>query len=279
MGNTNRPTLCLGAFVPRYSRILHKATHEKAQIYRFQDPIPGVLTLPRIPLIENLVEDEIPPGSNILVEFDPASQWFAVSIGIAAEWLKRGGGVSYNVASQPPEEVRLQLGKAGLDIKELETEERLRVWDWYTVTLGQKSTEKLAIDSLKAADLSIFFARVQMRTSLDEPGTRLLIQDDISVLDRFNDAKSWVEFELSRDFPDKKMRKLTQIGGLIRGVLDDWVYRRLEASSDAVIDFKLDESGGKVRNLIRVRVMRNLRFDSSWQPVKVNENFELTLEK
>ena len=255
-----------------------KVTHRNSKSLIYLTQV-RALALPKIPLIENLVEGEIPPGSNILVEFDPTSQWFAVSIGIAAEELRRGVGISYNVASQPPEEIRLQLGKAGLDVKELETNENLRLWDWYTATLGQKSMEKLAIESLKAADLSIFFARIQMQTPVDDPGSRLLIHDDISVLDRFNDPKSWVEFELSRDFPDKKIRRLTQILGLLRGVHDDWVYRRLEASSDCVIDFKLDDSGDKVRNFIRVRLMRNLTFDSHWHAVKVGEKFALTLDE
>ena len=101
-----------------------------------------VHAVPRIPIIEELTEGPVPLGSSILVEYDPASQWYNTSLTIAAGWIKSGGVTSYNVYDHPPESVRLQLKRLGLDVEGLEKEERLRIIDWYTMQLGKKSQEK-----------------------------------------------------------------------------------------------------------------------------------------
>jgi len=105
--------------------------------------------VPRIPLIEDLTTGPVPLGSNLLVEFDPASQWFNASITIAAGWLRGGGTVAYNATLRPPTVIRSQFNMLGLKPEPLEKEGRLEVWDWYTATLGQRSGENLTVDSLK----------------------------------------------------------------------------------------------------------------------------------
>ncbi len=62
-----------------------------------------------------------PAGSNLYVFFDPASQWYAVSMTMAAGWLRAGGGVSYNAFAQSPDSIRLQLKRFGLDKEDRET--------------------------------------------------------------------------------------------------------------------------------------------------------------
>jgi len=68
-----------------------------------------VMDVPRLELIEDLTSGAVIPGTNILVEFDPASQWYNASITMAAGWLKTGGSVSYIAHSQSPNDVRFQL--------------------------------------------------------------------------------------------------------------------------------------------------------------------------
>ena len=237
--------------------------------------------MPRIPLIEDLTGDPIPPGSNILVEYDPSSQWTAASFTIAAGWLKQGGSVSYNTLAQSPTNVRNALKRLGVDVASLEAEpahpnERLRIWDWYTQTLGLKSTEKLT-SPIKAADLSISFSREQFKFEPDS--LRLRITDDYSTFARFNDEKSMIEFTLTRAYPLASILKSTGVGALMRGVHGESVYSRLEAGSDGIVDIKVEEVGGEVKNLLRIRTMRNVGFDSRWHPLKIDQNFEVTLEK
>jgi KaiC/GvpD/RAD55 family RecA-like ATPase len=243
----------------------------------------------RIALIEDLLKGSLLPGTSLLAEYDPTSSWYGASLSIAAGWLKAGGVVTYGVATQPPENVRSQLAQLGLDVAQLEAEDKLRVFDWYTATLGRKSNEKYAFYSLKAADLSVLFAKYLMATQ--EAGKAvdaippqatpewLRILDDMSCLGRFNEEKSWIEFIRTRMIPIASLWKSTGIAGIIRGIHSDWAYKSLEAACDGVIDFKLDEAAEEARSAIRIRSMRNLGFDTKWHPLTVDENYEVTLEK
>jgi len=192
----------------------------------------------RVPLINDLVTDPVPAGSALAVEFDPSSQWYAASMTIAAGWLKAGGAVTYSVNAQPPESIRTQLRRLGVDVDALEKDERLVIFDGYTITLGRKSSEKYATQSLKAADLSITYSREVMRA---EPMPELLsIIDNVSTLARFNEERAWVEFLLARGIPSAFLTKSTTIAGIISGLHSDSAYRQLEAAVDGVIELKLD---------------------------------------
>ncbi len=240
----------------------------------------------RLAFIEDLLTEPLPAGSNLLVEYDAASQWYRTSLNIAREWLRAGGQVGYNVAAQFPNSLRSQLRKLGLNVEELETDRRLEIWDWYSTTLGQKSHEKLiAASTMKAADLSIGIAKELkdfhsgMDSEMGGDPQYLRIWDNSSVLARFNDDKSWVELLATRIFPSSFYTKSTLIIGVIRGVHSDWVYRQLEDAADGVIDFKLEEDGRTSRNLMRIRAMRHVAYEPAWYPLKIGENFEVTLEK
>ena len=235
-------------------------------------------TLPRIPLIEDLTKNPIPPGTNILVEFDPTSQWYTASISIMAGWLRTGGKVTYGAAAQPVEKVRARLKKLGLDSKQLENDGRLQLSDWHSMTLGKRSAERFSRNSLKVSDLSIQYAKQQApeKPNLSEV---LSIMDNASVLARFNDEKAWVEFALTRGNPISHTRKFTSIDGILRGVHSEWAYNQLEAACDGVIDFRLEEEGKTIRDLIRIRSMHDVFYDKNWHELKIGENFEVTLTK
>ncbi len=233
----------------------------------------------RIPLIEDLTTGPIPPGSNLVVEFTGASQWYNTSLTIAAGWLKQAGQLQYQALDQSPDAVRSQLNRLGLSVEELEKYEKLIIIDWYTATLGQKSKEKYAPDSLKVADLSIMWSRDVMRAPSVGPDW-LGIVDSISTLARFNDEKSWVEFYLARGFPGRRLRKATNLRGLMRGVHGGSVYEQLEAAAEGVIDFKVEDSAeGETNDFVRIRKMRDVLFAKGWHRLKVSENFEVTLDK
>jgi KaiC/GvpD/RAD55 family RecA-like ATPase len=212
------------------------------------------------------------------VEFDAASQWYNASTTIAAGWLKTGGKIHYYAFAQSPETVRNQLVRLGIDTEEFEKNGALEIWDWYTTTLGQMSKEKRGADSLKVADLSIHVSQVRMRGP-PAPDT-LAIGEDISVLDRFNEEKSWVEYELARSIPAFRVRKITCLRGVIRDVHSSLVYKRLESVSDGIIDFKIETESEETVNMIRIKTMRNVGFDSRWHRLRISHtNFEVTLEE
>ena len=238
-------------------------------------------TVLRIPLVEDLTTSAIPPGSNIIVEYEPASQWFAASTTIAAGWLKQNGKVSYNTLAQPPAKIRGALERLGIDCAKLETgpqdHEPLRIWDYHTASLGVKSNEKLQQSSLKVADISIHFIKEQFSRRPDPD--RLLVVDDWSSYSRFNEEKSWVEFLLTRDFAISSALQSLNIGGLMKGMHSGWVYNRLEATAEGIVDIKIEEEGKTVSDMIRIRNLRNVHFDREWHRLKIGENFEVMLEK
>jgi len=233
--------------------------------------------MPHIPLIEDLTKEPIPAGSNILVEYDPTSQWYNACTTITVNWIRTGGRVGYAACAQSPDSVRGQLKRLELDSDTLEKEETLIFSDWYTGTLGQKSKEEYHHDALKISELSIKFSQSFMKGPV-EPDF-LIISEDESTLARFNEEKAWVEFELTRKLPAMRLRKIVFLMGVMTGIHSEWAYRRLEGGCDGVIDFKFDELGGKGRDLIRIRMMRNVHFDREWHQLKVGEKFEVTLEK
>lgn len=241
--------------------------------------------MPKITLIEDLTTGPIPAGSQLLVEYDPASQWYNSSVTIAAEWIRSGGTVLYCTFTQPPDDVRAKFIRLGLNVQEQEGSKNLGIYDLYSATLGKKSKEKDAEDSLKAADWSIRFLHQEMPASTASESDfqswskHLVIVDDESTFARFNEEKVWVELELTRIIPSTKLRKITYIAAVMRGIHSEWVYKRLESAMDGVIDFKIDETEGRTRDLIRIRTMRNVHFDREWHEIKIGQNFDVTLEK
>ncbi len=67
--------------------------------------------------------------------------------------------------------------------------------------VGQKSKEKFAVDSLKVAELSIWMGQ---EVTHEPPAPEFLIIDEnTSTLDRFNEEKNWIELMLSQSLlPD-----------------------------------------------------------------------------
>jgi len=172
----------------------HQDPHTENQNLQLCEPHFCVHAVPRIPIIEELTEGPVPLGSSILVEYDPASQWYNTSLTIAAGWIKSGGVTSYNVYDHPPESVRSQLKRLGLDVEGLEKEERLRIIDWYTMQLGKKSQEKYAMPSLRVADLSIDYSRTLIPSIRSFHPSTLRVMDDALVLLRFNEERSYIDF-------------------------------------------------------------------------------------
>jgi KaiC/GvpD/RAD55 family RecA-like ATPase len=235
--------------------------------------------MPRIPIIEDLTKGPIPEGNQLLVEFDPGSQWYNASAYMAAGWLKTGGSVAYNCLAQSPDQIRLQLGRLGLKPVELEKEDRLRIIDWYSTTLGQKSTETYYFESLKVHDLSIYFLKEMQNP---EPSEFLAVADNLSVQARFNEERAWIEYRLTRADPVRTRTKNKGWGAVSTETHSTWAYKQLEAGTDGIIDFKLETServGEESRSLVRIRFMRNVGFDGRWYPLKMSDDFEITLDK
>jgi hypothetical protein len=244
-----------------------------------------VLFVARLPIIEDLTHEPVPAGSNLLVEFDPSSQWYNAHVTIAAGWLKTGGRVWYHIAAHPLGRVRTRLRRLGVsNVDELEQSKDgiLGFNDWYTSTLARIEREEIPM-SLKVSDASIDWAQGEktaerMGWLREDKPPLLRIFDNVSILARFNDDKAWVEFLLTRFFPRAPKWNQVAILGVTEGLHSEWVYKTLEGASDCVIDFKLEETAEETRDIMRIRAMRNVDFDRKWHELIVNPNSEVALK-
>jgi len=64
----------------------------------------------------------------------------------------------------------------------------------------------------------------------------------------------------------------------MKGIHSEWVYRLMEGAVDGVVDLKLDESEEENRNIIRLKRMRNVGFDSRWHKLQLGKSSQVTLE-
>jgi len=201
---------------------------------------------------------------------------------MAAGWAKQGGDVGYNGFVQSPDSTRTQLARLGMNVAELEQGDRLRMYDWYTPTLGRKSKERYGIDSLKVADQSIEFRLTE--DDLKGPAESewfesIRLADNFSTLARFNEEKSWVEFMLTRVLPIGPVKKSTLIFGIMKGVHSEWAYKQLEGSVDGIIEFKLNETAGTLMDVVQIRTMRNVHYNREMAELKIQGNFEVALKR
>ena len=201
---------------------------------------------------------------------------------MAAGWAKQDGDVGYNGFVQPPESIRKQLARLGLNVADLERSDRLRVYDWYTPTLGRKSKERYGIDSLRVADQSIEFRLTEddlKGPTESEWFESIRLVDNFSTLARFNEERAWVEFMLTRVLPIAPVKKSTLIFGIMKGVHSEWAYKQLEGSVDGIIEFKLNETAGTLKDVIQIRTMRNVHYNRVMTELKVQGNFEVTVKR
>lgn len=169
-----------------------------------------------------------------------------------------------------------------MNVDELERSDRLRMYDWYTPTLGRKSKERYGIDSLKVADQSIEFRLTEddlKGPTESEWFESIRLADNFSTLARFNEEKAWVEFMLTRVLPIGPVKKSTLIFGITKGVHSEWAYKQLEGSVDGIIEFKLNQVADTLRDVVQIRTMRNVHYNREMTELKVQGNFEVTLKK
>ena len=253
-----------------------------------------------VPLLDPLIPDGIKPGTMLLVEFDPESQWLAVASTVAARFSETNHHVGYLAMSRTPEDVRNSLSDLGVDVSRAEKAGMLAIEDWYTASLtggrvdsslkGTRIFESTATGlralSLKVADLSVEWLKsskagphpVYDIVDFWPPGS-LIIVESFSVILRFNEERAFVEWIESRVNPGERKRKSITMQGFVRGIHTDQLYKLMENASDGVIDIKVVERGEETRNLLRVRGLKGQPHDTRWHEITIKSNGEVTLAK
>lgn len=255
-----------------------------------------------VPLLTQLIPGRIKPGTIFGVEFDPESQWFAVATTIAAKRLLENQYVAYLVMARPIDDVLQDLSALGVNVSEASKilsadgihRGPLDLIDWYTATLtgGRVATGESSegifeqieggrrVRSLKVADLSLHFlkwAKQSPETYEEQRAGDLVLMESCSSQMRFNEEKAYVEWMESRVNPQERRWKNITFQGFVRGVHSDWVYRRMEADWDGVIDIRVKDEGGEAKSFLRIRSLKGQPYDGRWHEIEVKPNGEALL--
>ena len=238
-----------------------------------------------LPFLKELIEGSVDYGTSLLVEFEPDSIWYETSLTLAAQALKVGIRTDYHLFQHMPSELREAFTRFGLDVKQLEEHDSLRILDSYTVQTGlgvNESSEKSRVpryysQSLKLSDWSI--ADVQRIKSgvPEEDKRRLHIDDNTGVLLQYNDEKACIDNWRTRSRPHTKVQEIVLFNSLMKGAASDAFTKQFELLSDAIIDIKSQEKEGRIEHVLRVRAMRGRPYDSRWRRLRLLQTGEVAL--
>jgi KaiC/GvpD/RAD55 family RecA-like ATPase len=223
-------------------------------------------------VLNELFPEGIEYGTNLLIEFQPDSVWYESSLTIAANALSQRVRTEYHTFEHIPNEIRKALARLGSDVKELEGEGLLRVLDSYTAQTGlgaSEAPEGSPYQSMKLSDWSITAAR-SIRSQADK--RRLHIDDNVSVLSRYNSENSIVDFWRTRVIPLSRANESIFLNSITLGVHPEAFYRQFESLCDGIIEFRSQEEGGRIQQLVRLKVLRGKACDSRWHQLQILEN-------
>jgi KaiC/GvpD/RAD55 family RecA-like ATPase len=137
--------------------------------------------------------------------------------------------------------------------------------------------------SLKIADLSIEWLRASKHGWPAEdvietwPPRALAISESASLMMRFNDENTYLEWMISRGNPNERKARRIYLGGFARGVHSESFYKRLEEDCDGIIDLRVMERDDESKTLLRVRSLKGQPHDARWHEIKIKPNGEAAL--
>jgi KaiC/GvpD/RAD55 family RecA-like ATPase len=245
-----------------------------------------------VPFLELLIPDGLSSGAQLLVEFDPEGQWFAVSRTLAAQALKKGLRILYAATDRPREEVIDSLRKLGVDVDAAEKAGSLQIHDYHTATLSlDKDNPEFVVvqdtylraGSAKIADWSIGM----LRTLRGTPGRKMLwgsdqsdvlaIMDSCSPLLRFNEERAILEWTETRALPLNRKLGRIQFVGVSKHVHSESFYARLEGAFDGLIEVRALEREDEIKNVLRIRNLKGQPHDTRMHEIKVDSRGEASL--
>ncbi|MFI5450383.1 MAG: RAD55 family ATPase [Candidatus Bathyarchaeia archaeon] len=229
-----------------------------------------------LPLLRGLIPGGIKFGSVLLIEFAPDSMWYEVSLTLAAQAIRQGAGSEYHSLIHAPNEIRQEMSGFGLDVKKLEGNDAIRIIDDYTAQVGFKKPETSRETSLRVADWSILAAQ-KMKLADETDRRRIHIDDNTSVLSRYNKENEIIDYWRTRLIPLSRTLEQIMLHSLVKGVHSEAFYNQLESWHDGILDVKSVEQAEGVEHFIRVRTMRGEACDSGWCRLKLLDNGEVAL--
>ena len=237
-----------------------------------------------LPMFAGMIPGGLRYGSSYVVEFEPDSPWFEMSLTMAAEALIDGLKTEYHVFIHPPSEVRESLSKLGLDVERLEREDSLRILDTYDVMTGLAAPETPAgmrskgrepIETHHSFNLEGWSGRVlnAIKQGVTQDEKRWLhLDDNTSIINHYSEERTIIDTWRERLVPYARVRELVLVNSLVSGVASENFYKHFEALCDGIIDLQSREEAGRFEHYARVRTLRGGSVDSRWRRLRLLSN-------
>ena len=248
--------------------------------------MPGSLALP---ILKHMVPGGLHYGGHYMVEYDPDSPWYEASLTIAAEALNQGVRTEYHVFTHPPDHIRQDLARLGLDTKRLEQEDTLRILDTYDVMTGLAAPEQPEAMGRKGRqpfethnfDLVHWSSKVETMLKqgvAEEEKKWLHLDDNTSILNHYSDEKVILDTWRTRFLPYARVRELAMIHSFVTGIASDTFYRNFEAMCDGIFDLRSQEEAGSFQHYARARTMRGTAINTRWWRLELGSNGQVHVD-
>lgn len=223
-----------------------------------------------------------------MVEYDVDSVWYEMSITLAADALKTGAKVDYHTFQHSPAKVREDLGRLVSNLKRLEKDVTFRIMDTYTAATGAfrppEVSEKTGpggsfwAGSVKISDWSIGNVHDIKGEVPDEAKKRLHIDDNTSLLLRYNEEEELIDYWRTRVMPWATTLEQAMFHAFVTNIASETFYKHVESLCEGIFDLRTREEEGRIEHYIRARTIRGGVHDSRWQRLKLLGTGEVAID-
>lgn len=224
------------------------------------------------PLLGPLLGGPVPDGTSFVVLFDADSQWPT----LAAAWiasLAEGRPETMLIStSRPLSRVRGEMRTMGAPIEEWEAKERLVLSDGFTHKTGQRSTERVHFASFDPGDVSI---AAEEAASAWSAGLAYIFENMSDVV-AATDERTFLKFYQRWTSRLVALGRVT-IEGFVRGVHSESFVNSVVAGAHSVVELRVEEIDGELKDVLRVRTFRGRRVDTRRHLVRFDEALRPTL--
>jgi len=219
----------------------------------------------RVPILSDVLGYPMPRQKILVGLYEPASNWLSLILTMASGLLRNGHVVNIAATATPPSQIRAELGKTVPNLSELESGNKFFLSDWYTWVTGKKSEERISLDSLSIAKMSMDQSRFVKEFS---PTYDFAVADNISAFLKYNDERTFMQW-FDRLIASLRQLKGVRLYGFVKRFHSEALYANVEALADGVIELDYRERDGKLENLARVKILKGMPHPTEWRSLRV----------
>ena len=224
-----------------------------------------------VPIISDILGSPMPRSRVLVGLYDASSSWLSLILTMAAGLLKAGNVVNVITLATPPSQIRSELTRAVPNLGELESANRFFLADWHTWMTGRKSQEKVSMETLSLAKMSLDQSRFQRQLS---PSYDFVVADSASTILKYNDERAFMQW-FDRIVADVKLLKGIRLYGFLKKFHSEGLYTNIESIADGVIEFDYRERNGVLENAIRLKAIKGMAHPSDWRRLSITQDGSL----